>query len=81
MKHGAIAFDRAEVRFNLNEESQPIGVYFKISKDANHLIEEFMLLANKKYQSLFLLPERTNQQTIHLFIVFMMTRILQNWLH
>ena len=43
MKHGAIAFDRAEVRFNLNEESQPIGVYFKISKDANHLIEEFML--------------------------------------
>lgn len=48
MKHGAIAFDRAEVRFNLDEENQPIGVYFKVSKDANHLIEEFMLLANKK---------------------------------
>lgn len=78
MKHGAIAFDRAEVRFNLNEESQPIGVYFKISKDANHLIEEFMLLANKRYRSLFLLPERMSLQTIHLFIVFTMIRTLQN---
>lgn len=78
MKHGAIAFDRAEVRFNLNEESQPIGVYFKISKDANHLIEEFMLLANKRYRSLFLLPERTSLQTIHLYIVFTMIRTLQN---
>ncbi|MEN9487694.1 MAG: ribonuclease, partial [Bacteroidota bacterium] len=48
LKHGAIAFDRMEVRFNLNEENEPIGVYFKISKDSNHLIEEFMLLANKK---------------------------------
>jgi ribonuclease R len=37
-----------EVRFNLNENNEPIGVYFKISKDSNHLIEEFMLLANKK---------------------------------
>ena len=48
LKHGAIAFDRMEVKFNLNENNDPIGVYFKISKDANHLIEEFMLLANKK---------------------------------
>lgn len=48
LKHGAIAFDRSEVRFNLDENNAPIGVYFKISKDANHLIEEFMLLANKK---------------------------------
>ena len=45
---GAITFDRSEVRFNLDENNQPIGVYFKISKDSNHLIEEFMLLANKK---------------------------------
>ncbi len=45
---GAITFDRSEVRFNLDENSQPIGVYFKISKDSNHLIEEFMLLANRK---------------------------------
>ncbi|MCY0976091.1 ribonuclease R [Chryseobacterium wangxinyae] len=48
IKNGAITFDRSEVRFNLNEKSEPIGVYFKVSKDSNHLIEEFMLLANKK---------------------------------
>lgn len=45
---GAITFDRSEVRFNLDENNEPIGVYFKISKDSNHLIEEFMLLANRK---------------------------------
>ena len=48
MKNGAISFDKVEVKFNLNEEAEPIGVYFKQSKDANHLIEEFMLLANRK---------------------------------
>jgi len=48
MNNGAIAFDRSEVKFNLDSENKPIGVYFKISKDANHLVEEFMLLANKK---------------------------------
>lgn len=48
ISNGAITFDRSEVRFNLDENNQPIGVYFKISKDSNHLIEEFMLLANKK---------------------------------
>ncbi|ASW75345.1 ribonuclease R [Chryseobacterium piperi] len=48
IRKGAITFDRSEVRFNLDENSQPIGVYFKISKDSNHLIEEFMLLANRK---------------------------------
>lgn len=48
LQEGAIAFDRTEVRFNLDENNHPIGVYFKISKDSNHLIEEFMLLANKK---------------------------------
>ena len=46
--NGAITFDRSEVRFTLDENSQPIGVYFKVSKDSNHLIEEFMLLANRK---------------------------------
>ena len=48
MKSGAISFDKVEVRFNLDENANPIGVYFKESKDANKLIEEFMLLANKK---------------------------------
>ncbi len=48
INNGAITFDRSEVRFNLDENNEPIGVYFKISKDSNHLIEEFMLLANRK---------------------------------
>ncbi|WP_339916216.1 ribonuclease R [Yeosuana marina] len=48
MRDGAISFDKVEVKFNLDEHANPIGVFFKTSKDANHLIEEFMLLANKK---------------------------------
>ena len=48
MLKGAISFDKVEVRFNLNEENEPDSVYFKEAKDANKLIEEFMLLANKK---------------------------------
>lgn len=47
-KNGSIAFERDEVKFILDEKGKPTGVYFKESKDANHLIEEFMLLANKK---------------------------------
>ena len=45
---GAISFDRKEVKFKLDKDGRPKGVYFKESKDANKLIEEFMLLANKK---------------------------------
>lgn len=48
MSSGAISFDKVEVKFNLDEHNDPIGVYFKTSQDANKLIEEFMLLANKK---------------------------------
>ena len=48
MRDGAISFDKVEVKFNLDETSNPVGVFFKTSKDANKLIEEFMLLANKK---------------------------------
>ena len=48
LQQGAITFDRVEVRFNLDKNAIPTGVYFKESKDANKLIEEFMLLANKK---------------------------------
>jgi ribonuclease R len=48
MADGAISFDKVEVKFNLDDAGEPQGVYFKVSKDANHLIEEFMLLANKK---------------------------------
>lgn len=48
MKAGAISFDKKEVRFHLDENANPTGVFFKESKDANKLIEEFMLLANRK---------------------------------
>ncbi|MEG2945561.1 MAG: RNB domain-containing ribonuclease, partial [Bacteroidales bacterium] len=44
---GAIAFDRHEVKFDIDEKGKPTGVYFKVSKDANKLVEEFMLLANR----------------------------------
>ncbi len=47
MKAGAIAFDRAEVKFRLDENNEPIGAYLKQAGDSNKLIEEFMLLANK----------------------------------
>jgi len=47
MRQGAISFDKIEVKFNLDEHNNPEGVYFKESKDANKLIEEFMLLANR----------------------------------
>lgn len=46
-KNGSVEFDRAEVKFDIDENGHPVGVYFKESKDANKLIEEFMLLANK----------------------------------
>lgn len=44
---GSIDFDRCEVRFDIDENGKPVSVYFKESKDANKLIEEFMLLANR----------------------------------
>ncbi|MEA4936689.1 MAG: ribonuclease R [Paludibacter sp.] len=45
--NGAIAFDRVEVRFEIDDKGKPLSVYFKEQKDSNKLIEEFMLLANK----------------------------------
>ncbi len=45
--NGAIAFDRHEVKFEIDEKGKPLGVYFKIAKDSNKLVEEFMLLANR----------------------------------
>jgi exoribonuclease R len=45
-KNGAISLDK-EVRFKLDENNKPVGIIFKVAKDANKLIEEYMLLANK----------------------------------
>jgi len=47
-KNGAIAFDREEVKFKLDEAGHPVGVYFKEQQDSNRMIEEFMLLANRR---------------------------------
>ena len=44
---GALSFDRVEVRFDIDEKGHPVSVFFKESKDANQLVEEFMLLANR----------------------------------
>ena len=47
LENGAINFDRCEVKFEIDEKGKPLSVYFKVSKEANKLIEEFMLLANR----------------------------------
>jgi len=65
MAEGAISFDKVEVKFNLNEAAEPVGVFFKISKDANHLIEEFMLLANRKVAEFIGKQKKTYVYRIH----------------
>jgi ribonuclease R len=47
-ENGSVNFEREEVKFNLAEDGTPMGIYFKVQKEANWLIEEFMLLANKR---------------------------------
>lgn len=46
-QRGSIAFDKVEVKFRLDKEGKPLGVYFKVQQEANELIEDFMLLANR----------------------------------
>jgi ribonuclease R len=65
MADGAISFDKVEVKFNLDENGEPEGVYFKVSKDANHLIEEFMLLANRKVAEFIGKQKKTFIYRIH----------------
>lgn len=65
MANGAISFDKVEVKFNLDAEGEPEGVYFKVSKDANHLIEEFMLLANRKVAEYIGKQKKTFVYRIH----------------
>ncbi len=65
MNDGAISFDKVEVKFNLDETGEPEGVFFKVSKDANHLIEEFMLLANKKVAEFIGKQKKTFIYRIH----------------
>lgn len=56
-EEGSVEFDRMEVRFDIDETGHPTGVYFKESKDANKLIEEFMLLANKTVAQAIGMPQ------------------------
>jgi len=65
LAQGAISFDKVEVKFNLNEQAEPIGVYFKEAKDSNHLIEEFMLLANRKVAEFIGKQNKTFVYRIH----------------
>src|SRR5690554_3618457 len=65
MAHGAISFDKVEVKFHLDENDEPTGVYFKVSKDAHHLIEEFMLLANRKVSEFIGKQKKTFVYRIH----------------
>jgi ribonuclease R len=65
MQQGAISFDKVEVKFHLNEKAEPTGVYFKEAKDSNHLIEEFMLLANRKVAEFIGKQKKTFVYRIH----------------
>ena len=65
MNQGALSFDKIEVRFNLNENNEPVSVYFKEGKDANKLIEEFMLLANRKVAEFIGKQKKTFIYRIH----------------
>ena len=62
MNAGAISFDKVEVKFNLDEHNEPIGVFFKTSKDANKLIEEFMLLANRSVAEFVGKPDKNGKR-------------------
>lgn len=57
LRKGSIVFDKAEVKFHLDEEGNPIGVFFKTQQDAHKLIEDFMLLANRKVAEFLSTPD------------------------
>lgn len=60
-RKGAISFEKVEVKFNLDEKGNPLGIFIKESKDSNKLIEEFMLLANRKVAEL--IGKKGNQKS------------------
>nr|WP_319998234.1 ribonuclease R [uncultured Draconibacterium sp.] len=61
---GSIAFERVEMKFDIDEKGKPVSVSFKESKESNHLIEEFMLLANKKVAEFIgKVPEKKTPKT------------------
>ncbi len=60
IKKGAISFNKVEVKFNLDEKANPVGVFFKKQEDSHKLIEEFMLLANRSVAELCGKNDRKN---------------------
>jgi ribonuclease R len=65
-REGAISFERSEVKFNLDQQGKPLGVYVKENKESNQLIEEFMLLANRKVAEF--IGKRQKGQTARTFV-------------
>ncbi|MDA3891286.1 MAG: ribonuclease R [Salinivirgaceae bacterium] len=63
---GSIAFERSEVKFELDDQARPVGVYLKENKESNQLIEEFMLLANKKVAMFIGKPD--GKKTVKTFV-------------
>lgn len=62
MRKGSITFDREEVKFHLDEAGNPTGVYFKVMKDSNQLIEDFMLLANRRVAEYVTLRRKAGEE-------------------
>jgi len=63
--NAVFSFDQLTNSFRLNEQAEPVGVYFKEAKDSNHLIEEFMLLANRKVAEFIGKQNKTFVYRIH----------------
>lgn len=63
MKKGSITFEKEEVKFHLDEAGNPTGVYFKVMKDSNQLIEDFMLLANRRVAEYVSLQRKAGEET------------------
>ena len=80
MKNGAIEFDRVEVKFEIDENGKPIRAYFKENKDSNKLIEEFMLLANRRVAE-FVGNKKIKTKQKLLFIAFMICQTWKNFCH
>lgn len=65
-KKGSLGFERIEVKFNIDENGKPLSVYFKEAKESNQLVEEFMLLANKRVAEFIGNPH--DHKTPHTFV-------------
>src|SRR5690606_34917034 len=66
-KHGAISFETTEVKFRLDEAGNPTGVYIKERKDAHKLIEDFMLLANRKVAEFVAKKEKGKKKLVFVY--------------